>query len=205
MPITNVEWININDEMPPNDSTLIIIKQHSNYSGVSISTGVETHEWLSIFQPDMCGWCLYTEGRWKGIHDEMELCFKNYINHPTLTRIKQNFSRGVILAEQYAKAKMSLEKESVKILYLSVVKGVYYHNTLGIFSNVELAKKCATTFLKGERDHYHKVEIIKFNLDAMPNFSNYSKVSKAHEELQLDIAFIVYWEDGAIKTSESSK
>lgn len=51
------------------------------------------------------------------------------------------------------------------IVYLTIVSGVYWQETLGIFTNKDEAMKAARAFFAAEEDGYHDVEIIPIHLN----------------------------------------
>lgn len=50
-------------------------------------------------------------------------------------------------------------------VYVVIRKGVYRHEVIGVFSNVDRAKDAAHESVQAEHDHYHDAQILLCNLD----------------------------------------
>ncbi len=66
-------------------------------------------------------------------------------------------------------------------VYTVITSGVYRHEIVGVFTNIEQARERAQFCLAQERDTYHDMEIVSFPLDIAPD----AKTEEITEETQI--------------------
>lgn len=65
-------------------------------------------------------------------------------------------------------------------VYVAIESGVYRHNIIGVFSNLDQAEQSAVSAIEQEHDHYHEVEIVEIKVnkdfDTWKDFEEYVPV-----------------------------